>query len=116
MSKIVECPVKRFPGTITLRDPMSFLLLEKWREASEITQGEKDKSRKFALIEKTFYPLVWECVEKWELKNILPDVTLENFPNASPGTGAKSTHTLIAWLINQCHKIYEGDEGDDPNA
>ena len=116
MSKVVTCPVKRFEGTVTLRDPMTLQMVAKWEEVLQIIRAiPNEDARKYDTIEASFYPLVVEMVEAWNLANILPNVTAENFPNASPGTGAASIHALIGWLITECQKVYNGNEDDDPN-
>ena len=114
MSKVIESPVKRFKGTVTLRDPMTFDLVAKWEEALQVIQTA-DKESRFAVIQRTLYPLMIGMVETWELTNIISPVTVENFPNASAGTSAASIHHLTAWLINECQKIYNGNEDSDPN-
>ena len=117
MSKVVTCPVKRFEGSVTLRDPMTFQMVAKWEEALQTVRAiSNNDAGKYATIEASLYPLVIEMVEAWELANILPNITAENFPNAAPGTSAASIHSLIAWLINECQKIYNGNEDGDPNA
>jgi len=116
MGKTVQSPVKRFPGSITLRDPLTFALVAKWEEAIErmkTANKEADVAR-LAVIEREFYPLVFEFVETWDLKNMSPE-SRESFPNASPGTSARSIHALVAWLISECQKIYNGNEDSDPN-
>jgi hypothetical protein len=117
MGKTVTSKIKRFPGTVTLRDPMTYDLVAKWEEAIQIIQSSSTgKAEKYALIERTLFPLFVELVEKWELTNVLPGVTRENFPNATPGTSAASIHALIGWLMNECQSIYDGNEDSDPNA
>ena len=116
MSKVVTCPVKRFEGTVTLRDPMTFQMVAKWEEALQIVRAiPNEDAGKYSTIEASLYPLVIEMVEAWELANILPNVTVANFPNAAAGTSAASIHSLIAWLINECQKVYNGNEDADPN-
>lgn len=133
MSKIVTSNIKRFQGTVTLRDPMTFDMLARWQEAqSNIAYANaalKEKhgitsenhsmpayvSEQFMMIARVMYPLILEMVEKWELTNILPGVTVANFPNASPRTGAASIHALVGWLITECQNIYIGSEDEDPN-
>jgi hypothetical protein len=96
---------------------MTYDLVAKWEEAIQIIQaGSKDKARKYALIERTLFPVIVELVEKWELANVLPGVTRDNFPNAAPGTSAASIHALIGWLMDECQRIYDGNEDSDPNA
>lgn len=113
--KVVTCPVKRFEGTVTLCDPMTFQMVAKWEEVIATLRGIQKDAGGYAEIEKSLYPLVVEMVEAWNLANILPNVTAANFPNASPGTGAASIHALIGWLITECQKVYNGNEEVDPN-
>ena len=117
MGKIAECPVKRFKGTVTLRDPMTFQMVARWEEALQVLRAApKDDAGRYAEIEQTLYPLVIEMVEEWNLSNISDGkMTAENFPNAKAGTSAASIHSLIAWLINECQNVYNGNEDGDPN-
>lgn len=137
MSKVIESPVKRFKGTVTLRDPMDFVLGAEWDEAMGnigfATKAINEKyhlpenidedtvlpreyiGERFRLIKKVLYPLLVKMVTEWNLTNILPGVTVENFPNASPGTSVASINALTAWLINECQKVYNGNEADSPN-
>ena len=58
------------------------------------------------------YPVILECVEAWELKNIPPDVSLENLP----GTPKIASAQFIAWLIKEITAIFADDGLDtDPN-
>lgn len=109
MSKIVTSNIKRFQGTVTLRDQLDFPLVAKWEEGLGIIRaGEKD----FTTIEKVMYPLIVDFVEAWGLTNILPAES-GKFPAFAPGTSAASIHALVAWLITECQNIYNGSE--DPN-
>ena len=123
MSKVIESPVKRFPGTVTLKDPLPFPLVVKWEEAlanvEQFDKNEKDakKLQKFHKeIEQYLFPILPEMVEAWNLANVQQPVTAENFPNAAKGTSARSTHELVDWLIAECHAVYNGNEDADPNA
>jgi hypothetical protein len=93
---------------------MSLPLICKWQEALAVA-NLSEKAKRFDAIEANLYPLVIDMVEKWELENVLPGVTVENFPNASAGTGAAAIHSLSAWLITECQKVYNGNEDGDPN-
>ena len=126
MSKIVECPIKRFPGTVTLRDPIPFRLIQRWEAANYglPSKEEREKMKPGELVKIVYdvrdklYPIVIEIVETWNLKNILTPalpVTAENFPNAAPGTSANSTNALVAWLMKEVGEIYKGNEDNDPN-
>lgn len=104
MSKTVTSPVKRFAGTVVLRDPLPYLTVTKFekviRDNIEADMGEK------------FLPVILESVEKWELKNIPDSMTVENFP----GTPRKAVYELIAWLLGELTAIYKGNEDGDPNG
>ena len=115
MSKRIESPVKRFPGFVLLRDPLTLAQVARWEEALAYIQLEDDLVKRYNEIEKRLHPLVIDFVEEWHLENI-GEVIVDNFPNATPGTSAKSIHGLTAWLINECQKIYNGNEDSDPNA
>lgn len=117
MGKVVTCPVKRFGGSVTLRDPMTFQMVAKWEEAVQVLRAvPNDDPRKYAEVERGLLPLVLEMVEEWHLGNLAEGaVTLTNFPNAKPGTRAADIHSLLAWLINECQAVYSGNEDSDPN-
>ena len=116
MSKVIESPVKRFPGSVTLKDPLPFPLVVKWEEALAKVKRGDDQAALLQSIESSLYPLVVEMVEAWDLKNVQTPVTAENFPNAVKGTSAKSTHELVDLLIVECQAVYNGNEDADPNA
>ena len=123
MPKIVISPVDRFPGTVTLSDPLTMpqvvaideclLSRKKYFEEKDI-EGQ----RGYVLKTDTFWSkpdsvaldAIFTCVEEWALKNIPEKVTAENFPG-SPRAASKA---LIDWLINEILAVYSG-EAEIPN-
>ncbi len=86
MAKIIESPVKRFPGKIVLSDPLTMPQYMEWVDAANAAEAEEHPAKKQGL----YLPGVLACVEKWELAGIPEHPTVENFP-ASP---AQSSVTI----------------------
>lgn len=105
MSKIITSPVKKYPGTVTLADPLTFPqafafedALERVRELRETN----DLSRlRYALLEG-----VIPSVEEWHLENFPEQVSLETFPS----TPRLPIVRLIDWLVEEVSTLYEVSE------
>jgi hypothetical protein len=107
MPKTVECPVKRWPGSVTFKDPIplpdcmalerAFRQSEEWKAASyEPLRSEADG---------LWIPVILACTEKFDLEG--------GFTSAPfPGTPKVSSAVLIAWLVTQIATIYR-DEGEE---
>ena len=110
MPKIITSPVKHFPGTVTLSDPLTFSQCFAIEDALEVSL----KLEKETTLRRYYYALlpgVLACIEKWELDNFPAIVARENFP-ASP---KKPVSELISWLIAEISKLYLG-EVEIPNV
>ena len=106
MGKIVTCPVKRYEGSVTIKDPIPYLdILKLERAGREFSWETSD-------IGDAFIPPILACIEKWELKNFPENPTLETFP----GTPRSKVNRLLAWLLNSVRVVYVGNEDNDPNA
>ena len=105
MGKLIECPVKRFAGSVELKDPLPYLVVVSFEAAARDARGTGDD------MGKCFLPVLIEAVEKWNLENIPEGVKLETFP----GSPRKAVLELIAWLMNEVTAIYKGNEDNDPN-
>lgn len=109
MSKVITSPVKKFPGTVTLSDPLTFpqvfAVEDALDKSIEVDSAFASSRARYAVL-----PAIIECVEKWELEGIPENVTVETFP-ATPPT---STARLIAWLINEIVELFKEAE-PDPN-
>jgi len=110
MSKTIESPVERFPGTVTLSDPLTFpqaLAMEDALEAAK-ELGETSVRRQ----NYTVLPGLIACVEEW-------NIDAEGFPanptaDTFPSTPATPAAQLIAWLIEEIILLYYEAE-PDPN-
>ena len=111
MGKKVKSTIKRFPGSVTLYEPLTFPMVIAFEESIKqgkalIEGGETMQSEyDFSLL-----PAICQCVEEWNLEG-LGDLTPENFP-ASP---RKSSNELVAWLVLEIMQGFFEDD-DDPNA
>lgn len=111
MSKVIQSPVKRWPGTVVLSDPLAFPQYMAWQEAVEKAQeiikiGEATQ----ADLDHALLPGVCACVEQWQLDGA-GSFTPENFP----ATPRRSSAALIAWLVREISALVT--EADDlPNA
>ena len=94
MGKQITSPVKKFPGSVILKDPLpfpDFITYEKESaNASEdgITEGERELS---------LFAAVFAVVESWDIK----DFDCEN-PPATPRTPVIK---LLTWLIEEIGKM-----------
>lgn len=103
MPKTIVSPIKRWPGTVTISDPLSYPQVFAWRDAIRAAQGIEGEAeldvfeRNAALV-----PGVVACVEKWELENFNPD--------PFPATPAVSSSRLLAWLVEEIGKLFSEAE------
>lgn len=110
MSKIITSPVKEFPGTVTLSDPLTFpqaIAFENSRYAVRELERKTMLTINYAMV-----PGILACVEKWDIRG------LENPPQAEtfPSTPGNPVAELLAWLIAELTKLFLVSEGGDPLA
>lgn len=126
MSKVLESPVKRWPGTITIPDFLTIPQAIAWEEAignaneilpeaepfvkdeklttSQINRISASWSTKWTSL---VLPGIMACVESWNLEGL----DHNNFPATPPLSRVK----LVAWIVNEIKKLY--DEAEEiPNA
>ena len=104
--KIVESPVKKFPGSVTFRDPLPYtviLLYERAARSLDIATGD---------IGETFLPVLFAAISEWNLEGIPENPTTENFPGSPRG----AINRLLAWLLKELTALYKGNEDTDPNG
>jgi hypothetical protein len=105
MSKVVTSPVKRFPGTVTLSDPLNYPQVITLEEA--ISEAGKLSEPTQAAYNYTLLPGVLKCVEVWSLEGFPASVTADTFP-ATPRVPSAE---LLGWLIGEVVALYrEADE------
>lgn len=92
MPKLIVSPIRKWPGSVTLQDPLLFPAYMKLKAGLDEGQAAEDNSAKTSIV----LPGICACVEKWELKG-LGQLTPETFP-ASP---MKASAELFAWLMGE---------------
>ena len=92
MSKKIESPVKRFPGYVTLHDPLTYPQVMAFQDATAAAGELEDPTwtrLRFALM-----PGILACVESWEVEGIPEEPSIDNFP----ATPLVSAGELVNWL------------------
>jgi hypothetical protein len=107
VSRVIHSPVKRWPGIVTLQDPLLYPQYLRLKQAINESQGTEDADEKVGLL----LPGVCGCVEKWDLVGLPAEVTPETFP-ASPIT---ASFQLLGWILSEAVKMISEAE-DVPNA
>jgi len=128
MSKVITSPVKKWPGSVTIADPLTVkqamdieesldnanaLIPEKSGDTEEEMKAWKNKVAEVVNSARYLYTLLpglCGCVEKWELAG-LGNVTPDNFP----GSPKVSRALLFSWLMDEVVKLYREAE-EIPNA
>lgn len=104
MSKVIKSPVERWPGTVTLYDPLSFPQVIGVEDAfAEVNELDEDASigRRFGVLLEP----ICACVEKWELQG------LGDPPVPFPATPRTPATELLSWLITEVSSLFaEADE------
>ena len=110
MSKIIECPVKCWPGTITIPDYLNYPQVMAFRKAMAEAQqlGEDVPVDTYNF---TILPGLCACVERWDIKGLPEHVTPETFP----GAPASASVRLMSWLIGVVVEQFKEAE-EVPNA
>ncbi len=126
MSKVITSPVKKWPGTVTISDPLSLPQAVKFQQAIRdaaalmrkalVDAGidvslEKAKDKDFdkvALstlqVNEVYGEAILDCVEEWNLEG-------PEFPqNHLPGTPGVSAGKLSSWLIKEITALFKEDE------
>ena len=101
MSRTITSPVKKFPGTVVLADPLTFDQLFAFMDAVEMARGQEGARVNYAAL-----PGILACVEAWHLVGIPEGVTLETFPATPPVSIAR----LVAWLVEELSKAFDEAE------
>jgi len=109
MSKVITSNVKRWPGTVTLSDPLTFPQVIAFQDAIDAA-SELGSSVTVSKYNQALLPGILECVEAWDLGNFPDPVGEDNFP-ATPRTASAS---LIGWLVTEIVVLF-GESEPDPN-
>ena len=108
MSKVITSPVDRWPGKVTLSDPLTFPQSLAVEDALDAAQelGEATQRRQ----NYTVLPGLLGCVEEWNLDGFVENPTADTFPS----TPAIPSAELIGWLIDEIIGLYH-EAKPDPN-
>ena len=115
MSRVITSPVKRWPGTVTLADPLTFPQYIAWMDAVEAAQGDKETltvsdAAFLPRVTAAILPGICACIEAHDLKGLPPILVVETFP----ATPRIASGRLIAWLIGEINLLMQEAE-DLPN-
>ncbi len=126
MSKIVECPVPRYAGNITIPDFPPMQICADWARAGRYSyalfdeveiDGETKLKYKPSTVHMDFHilrvPVILEWVEKWELKNVPSKPTMKTFPTV-PNPAAEKLYDWLVKLLSD--EISATEEAEVPNA
>lgn len=108
MPKIITSPVDKFPGTVTLHDPLygpQVLPFERALNAvSKREEGDTISDGDLLMLSG-----VLPCVEKWDIQGVPDEPTADTFPM----TPKRAASNLIRWVFDEVCKIYAGEEDAD---
>ena len=116
MSKVITSPIKKWPGTVTLSDPLTypqfFAVEDAIAEGNRLVEEAKEAGKEISQQRYTAAVIggVLKCVEAHDLKGLPSPLTPDNFP-ASP---ALSSMRLASWLIEEVTTIYTSED-ESPN-
>lgn len=96
MSKVITSPIEKFPGTVTLYDPVPYPAYIAWEKAVKEEGAVDDLTKQHAL-----FKGVKEMVEQWDIPNY--DI---NNPAATPRVPVIQ---LLSWLVVEIGKVINGD-------
>ncbi len=105
MSKTIVSPVKRFPGTVTLKDPLHYPQVIAFQRALEVAQELPPGSMQIEY-NRALLPGVIAIVEEWNLTGVDKHPTPDSFPM----TPIQSARELAAWLIRETSALFAEDE------
>lgn len=106
MSKRITSPVKRWPGSVTIADPITLPQAKLIENAMRPIESDTGDGRVFlSTVDEARLPAIFACVEKWELDNLPDDMTLETFPASPRG----DSHKLAEWIFRELLAVYFGE-------
>ncbi len=108
MSKTITSPVKRWPGTVIISDPLTYPQLITLDDALANLRATAEGDFRNPRARVAILPGILACVEEWHLDS---DFT----PNPFPATPLKSSAELIFWLAKEITALYEEAEEPTPN-
>ncbi len=108
MPKTVTSPVEKFPGKVTLAEPLTMPMVLEFEKA--IAEGLELKDARQSEYDMIMVPAICACVEEWNLEG-LGDLN----PDTFPGSPRKASAKLVSWLTREITALYR-DAEDAPNV
>ncbi len=103
----LESPVKRWPGTVTLPEYLTWPQMEQWQAAAQ----EAEDATVMTQQQLAWVRGICAVVSTWELTGLPSAMT----PDTFPATPARSAVALMGWLIREISALF--DEADEaPNG
>ncbi len=112
MPKVLPSPVKRWPGTVTLAEPLTFPQYIAWRDAMAAAAAyvvAKGDTAKQAEYDELVLAGLRPSVEKWGLDSGFT-------PDPFPATPRLASSRLIAFLVAELSAIANEADEPDPNS
>ena len=100
MSKVITSPIKRYPGTVTLPDPLTWDQLSRW---GDFVSNFKGNTFDNLHAEAAFLPGFVEAID------------IQNFPKDpanNPPKHLKDFSALMDWIVGEVLITIEGEEID----
>jgi len=111
MPRVITSPVAKWPGIVTLYEPLNFPQYLAWKQGldraaeangHDLLVAESGITENAVLI----LPGVCGCVQTWNLQGLPEIVTPETFPS----TPVVASVQLVIWLVSEIRKIVMGEE------
>lgn len=104
MPKVIKSPVKKFKGSVTLSEPLSFPQVIAFQDAIEA--ASKLENITWQRLRFTLLPGILACVEKVEISGIDEAPTVDSFP----ATPLKECGELVDWLREEITSLLTDEE------
>jgi len=108
MSKTVTCDIKRFAGTVTFADPLTYPQYITWKDAIEKARQNGNVDLTVPETALLILPGVLACVESFDVDGIHGMIAADQFP----ATPRLASARFVVWLINQVGEIVMGVDTD----
>ena len=95
MPKRIDSPVERFPGSVTLHDPLTYPQLFAFQDA--IGEASELGDTTWMKVRYSLLPGILACVAEWNLEGIPEEPNIDNFP----ATPIVASGEVINWLQEQ---------------
>jgi hypothetical protein len=119
MPKTITSPVKKWPGTVVLQDPILFPAYIAWKQAVDAAAALEPEGESLTIVgasataemAQAILPGICAVVQEWKLEGLPASMVPESFP----ATPRKASVLLLAWLISEITSLVVGEE-EIPNA